>query len=384
MVTAMNEACNITHNKKKTLYIEVIRIIAIIFVVYTHTGSNGYLLFTDYPDTSIRFWMYMLVSIFIKSAVPLFMMISGALLLDKDESLSVIWKKRILRITIVLIIVSFIYYLESLDFDLRRINVSGFLKAVYSSNVKYHLWYLYSYIAFLICLPQLRSLAKNLEDKYFIYILVINIICNLIPIAEYFIWNGKTAINSNIKVTWLLTQNMVSPLLGYYIDKRMKLKGKYVALLWLVTIFLIIISGFATFTIQRRTETISTSRLQKFFKNIWILTAFTVFVTVKHLFTNNPQMAKVPRLLKWIIIRVGSNTFIIYLIHVMIKDLKPMRALLQGLIKLGIGRWPSVWIYVITTVIICSVIAEVLKLLPRTFGYIRNRKSKMEIINADG
>ena len=43
---------------------------------------------------------------------------------------------------------------------------------LYSYNLKYHLWYLYLYIAYLILLPFLNAMVKNLSDKDFKYLIV--------------------------------------------------------------------------------------------------------------------------------------------------------------------------------------------------------------------
>ena len=83
--------------KKKLLYIEFLRAIAVLFVIFNHTGGDGFRLFLKYPAGSIQYWTCLSVSIFCKFAVPVFFMISGALLLGKDEPLKVLWKKRIAR-----------------------------------------------------------------------------------------------------------------------------------------------------------------------------------------------------------------------------------------------------------------------------------------------
>ena len=75
--------------KKKLLYIEFLRAAAIFFVIFNHTATEGFLLFTKYPTDNIQYWLYLAISIFCKFAVPVYFMISGALLLGKDEPLKV-------------------------------------------------------------------------------------------------------------------------------------------------------------------------------------------------------------------------------------------------------------------------------------------------------
>ena len=63
------------------------RIIAAFFVIFNHTSSVGHFLFSRYSDHSIQYWPYMLIAAFCHFSVPLFFMISGALLLGRDDEM---------------------------------------------------------------------------------------------------------------------------------------------------------------------------------------------------------------------------------------------------------------------------------------------------------
>ena len=56
----------------KRLDIELIRIIAVFFVIFNHTGTMGYFLFASYEPRSIQYWIYLFISVFCKISVPLF------------------------------------------------------------------------------------------------------------------------------------------------------------------------------------------------------------------------------------------------------------------------------------------------------------------------
>ena len=48
-------------------YLDVVKIIAILLVIFNHTGSRGYVLFTEYHDVSQwKYYFYMLFGIFAK------------------------------------------------------------------------------------------------------------------------------------------------------------------------------------------------------------------------------------------------------------------------------------------------------------------------------
>lgn len=75
--------------KSKILYLEALRILSIFFVIFNHTASNGFFLFSTYKSTDIQYWVYLFISIFCKFSVPMFFAISGALMLGKDENESI-------------------------------------------------------------------------------------------------------------------------------------------------------------------------------------------------------------------------------------------------------------------------------------------------------
>jgi surface polysaccharide O-acyltransferase-like enzyme len=81
-------------------------------VVFNHTGNNGYKMYLDVMDQPMHS-LILGYSAFIKIAVPLFFMASGALLLKCEEPYSKILLKRVLRFVIVLVVVSFIFYYEA-------------------------------------------------------------------------------------------------------------------------------------------------------------------------------------------------------------------------------------------------------------------------------
>lgn len=68
----------------KHLDIELMRILACFFVIYNHTGVQGFYLFSLYDSSSSTYLMGLFLSVFCKFAVPIFFAISGALLLDRD------------------------------------------------------------------------------------------------------------------------------------------------------------------------------------------------------------------------------------------------------------------------------------------------------------
>ena len=82
--------------KKKLLHIEFLRFLCIWLVMFTHSATEGFSIFIHRPE-SLFYPFYLAVPFWVKTAVPIFFMISGALLLGREEPISTIFKKRIWR-----------------------------------------------------------------------------------------------------------------------------------------------------------------------------------------------------------------------------------------------------------------------------------------------
>jgi surface polysaccharide O-acyltransferase-like enzyme len=122
------------------------------------------------------------VSVVCKAAVPLFFMVSGATLLGKEETVKQLFRKRVLRILLVIVIFSMIQYLaEILMKGERSFDAGFFVTHLVRGDVTEQYWFLYAYMAFLIALPVLRPLAAGLTDNVYRYLLLTALIWNYLP-----------------------------------------------------------------------------------------------------------------------------------------------------------------------------------------------------------
>ena len=81
--------------RRRVIYFDILRIVAIFFVVFVHLAAQHW---AD-VDVSSRAWFaFNLYCTTGKWSVPIFVMISGALFLGRDVSISSILKKNVARI----------------------------------------------------------------------------------------------------------------------------------------------------------------------------------------------------------------------------------------------------------------------------------------------
>lgn len=309
----MNKEINVEMEvvkKEKYIYLEVMRIIACFFVLFNHTGTWGYSLFSMVEFNSLRYWIYLFISVFCKFSVPLFLAISGALLLIKEETLKDIWKKRILRIVLILIIWSFGYYVYEVFIGNENFNILDFFSRLYYGYWNFSYWYLYCYIGFLITLPFLRKLVNNLENMYFYYMFGLAIVLlGIIPILQFLICKDKYLLNNSIDIYWLTFNSVLYPCLGYFLEYRAKITKKSIVVMWIINIITICISCFMCYY----NANISNKIFNENFNNSFVLiNTATLFITIKYYM----QKRKISDCCKKEIFSLGRATFGIYLIHI--------------------------------------------------------------------
>ena len=349
-------------NKTKYLHIEIMRILAAYFVIFNHTGKRGFELFAQVPRGSAAFWAYLFISIFDKFAVPLFLAVSGALLLDRpDEPLKTLWTKRIPRIAVTLFAYSLLYYCILIVKPGEPFVLTKFLKAVYATNINAFIWYLYLYIAFLAVLPFLRAMVKNLDTKYFFYMFAIAVVFSgILPSLEYLLWQGKTTINANIKITWLLNNAVLYPCLGYFMQHRIRYESirKHLWKLWLADIAGILISCYMTY--YRLGLEPAAKSVQTFHKSFAVINCAAIYLTARLLFERREFKDRTKKL----ILLGGKCSFGIYLWHIAVKTRGFIIKFWDALIAAGINRMVSSWIICFIVMIISCIITLIQSRIP--------------------
>lgn len=310
----------IQDNKRNLLHIELIRIIAAYFVIFNHTGKRGFFLFSVYERGSLQYWVYMILSIFCKISVPLFFMIAGALLLKKDIELKEIWSKKIMRMLAALVIFTAVAYvgLGILNGE-ETLSVADYIEKLYTNQISVIFWYLYAYIAFLIALTFLRAIVKIIRDVDYKYLIIIFVLFTaVIPCIEYRFWQGSISLYSGLSPSWLFTNIVFWPLVGYYLENVFDIKrcsAKMLGFWALLSMVGIGLSCYMTYYMHGVTGICDEDSSQRFHSTFIVLPCIAIYIAVKF-FVEHRVLSNVARK---IITSIGSCTFGIYLLHVVVK-----------------------------------------------------------------
>ena len=231
-------------------YIDFLRVVCMLGVVYIHVlGFQSNACFSDCK------YMGYLLNFFAGMSVPLFFMISGALLLNKIEDLKTLYGKRLMRFCVVLFVISLVQW-GLASFFCDKISVKDIFFACIGSKPIPHVnfgaqWFLYVYILTLLFLPFMQFLAKSLTNKGFVYLIILQfaLVC-CIPSLHNFLGGG----NSDVfiyKITPFQKAHMFpyTPIyaafffmLGYYAEHRVKISRKLMLSLASMTVTLLLLS----------------------------------------------------------------------------------------------------------------------------------------------
>ena len=207
------ECMEATVRPKKKIYIEVVRLVAIILVLYCHTSVNGLLYFQlgkGNRSSQLAVMVYPLAA----GCVSLFFMISGALLLRKAESIGAVLRRRFSRFLLVTIVAVLAYYL----LEGENLSVRGYLNALYSGGSLTQHWFLYAYLSFLLILPFLQRLVAGIPGNgFYWYLWGMGILFELVfPLFQ--LVSGYDPVGMSVP---LLEQIVFYPLLGYFLDSKL-------------------------------------------------------------------------------------------------------------------------------------------------------------------
>lgn len=157
-------------------WINNIRLVALYAVIILHVTS---LLLMQYGKVPMSDWLVAdFFNAIVRFAVPVFVMVTGALLLHREYEIGSFLKKRLVRVVIPFIFWSLVYvgyswYNEDITFtdDVWR-NIAMVLHLLKTGSA-YHLWYVYMLIGLYFFIPVIGKFVRNATEKEILYFLVV-------------------------------------------------------------------------------------------------------------------------------------------------------------------------------------------------------------------
>lgn len=294
--------------KHDILWVDFIRVIATFSVVLLHTAAPLLYEYNKLPITD--WWAANIYDSMVRMCVPLFFILTGYLLLEKKETISVFFIKRSSKVIIPLIFWSIFYLLWRQHYQV------GFSLSFYSfyslflTPAYYHLWYLYAIIGLYLYVPILRVLVQNSPKELLFYFVALWFIAvSIIPFFEKF---------SHIKST--IDLKMISGYVGYlvlgHLLGNIKITRTPFFISILVFILTVALTSVATYIFTLRNKGIFVADFYDYLSPNVVLMSASAFVIIKYMFehTKVQEFSLSNKLIK----TLSSASLGIYLIHLMV------------------------------------------------------------------
>ncbi len=202
-----------TATKRHTGY-DLLRFFSICMVVMIHANVS----FLGKNQGSVAWLAVMLLTALCSLSVPLFFMLSGALLLGQEEPVSLreLYTKRIPKQAVPFILWSVIYVMARMAMGKMDVSIHGFFSLLWEPAY-YQFWFMYTLLGIYLLLPILQTLTKNLSKRMLEYALILwGIFAIAIPTASYIV--PQFAISDHVDL--ILCEGYIGYfLLGHYLHK---------------------------------------------------------------------------------------------------------------------------------------------------------------------
>ncbi len=150
--------------RQRVVWLEALRILAAFLVIVNHTNST---VFQQSDPGSLSWHLSILWYYLSKLAVPVYVMISGAVMLRRQDGLKKTLQ-RLLRVVIALVCASYVYFLYDawVNWGLwpRAIRLDILLSQIVRMQVTDGFWYLYFYMAVLATMPLWQWLHRRMTN----------------------------------------------------------------------------------------------------------------------------------------------------------------------------------------------------------------------------
>lgn len=300
----------------KFIGIDVIRVVSMFCVIFLHCASNRLRVNMD----SIGWDAANILTAFASCGVPMFFMISGALILRSKNTYSIKYTlvNRVLRLMVPLVVWSVIAAAVRLYTDENVALTAGNLLDVmvnfFKEPVAVHLWFMYYIIPIYLISPALKAFIDNSSENCVRYIIILWLIEMLSFTLTGIIEDENQ--KAMLSISFINNIGFISGYLGYFI------LGWYLSEIKINVSFLwfILIAAAAVLFISRGTEAVTEyngfyTETFKSYKSIFVvILSCAVFMLLN-------SIEKLPDVLHRVVAELAGVSYGVYLSHNVIVDL---------------------------------------------------------------
>ncbi len=289
----------------------MIRSVAIVLVVLVHVTSFPFSVQGEATAaTAFDWWTTNVYGAVANLSVPLFVMLSGVLLLNPektDEPLRVFLKKRLARVGLPIIFWTIAYFAWNYYLHGFQLTPTNIIQGLIGGSY-YHLWFLYLLVGLYLATPVLRIVVKYLDRQKFKFFLSVWVVGTFsVPFINGFGVFGYNPVMF-VFVGWI----------GYFVLGTFLLKSNVSRR----TLYVCLALGLAwTVAMDGLLPAVTGGKFMGFFHEplnfSLVLASTALFLLLTAIPANKIEgHPKVNRALHW----VSINTLPLYLLHVMVME----------------------------------------------------------------
>ena len=349
---------SVSTERVRSFWVDACRSSAIFGVLIIHSCGP---LFYKYNSIATLDWLFInFWDSLARVSVPLFVMLSGSLLLESSDSVVVKpqqFFKRVLKVLIPLISWS-VFYLWWIDLNkpLKVIIPEEWIGSLLDKPVVYHLWFVFMIIGLYSILPILQ---------------VIYNVCKVNPrFKSYFLifWMVSNSVVIYIPMKWIDSLQII-PVLGfggYFVAGALLNNSKLVDVASFKWVILYLFGSITTFLVTwwfTYTSGVPSELAYSYFSFNVVLASVGAFMAMRRLRLPNRTVAKIFK-------QVSEASFFIYFVHVLMLEI--FQSGNFGINLTSLQLYPGLGIPLTAAMIflVCLFIAQFAKLIPHSRKFV--------------
>lgn len=346
---------------KRKVYCDYLRLIATFAVVFIHVAASNW---SNVDVNGMQWQVFNIYDSLVRWGVPIFVMISGALFLNRDVPIKNIYSKYILRMVIAFISWSLFYAILTTDTFQHGLIYS--LKSHIGTLVTghYHMWFVLMIIGLYMCIPLMKKIVSDeTVMKYFLKLSfafsfmvpwLLKIVNDFVGYNNGTIQKIVTTIDSNLTnmgMSMVLGYTFYF-ILGYYLD-RVELEKKVRMIIYATGILGFIFTVVADAGLSIKTQVANSNYYGNFEVNV-LFEVIAVHTFFKYHTFQNEKMNQ-------FVVVLSKFGFGAYLIHTFI--IESMGSILH-FDTLSMNAWISVPVISIIVFVVSMGVSAVLNHIP--------------------
>lgn len=286
---------------KRLFYLDWLRLLATLCVVIIHV-SAGYVSSMQ-PNLELLWFSANFFESLSRWAVPVFVMISGVLLLSDDRELSGtdFFIKRTTKVLIPFLGWSIIFYAYGVFKGYFTSSIMNFMNQLLINGIATHFWFFYMIIGIYLTTPLIKVLVNNAKKNQIEYFLVLWYISSVLLKLISFIYSVKPTIELNF-----VTGYIGYFILGYYLNEY-DFKNKFRIISYLCLIIGVVGTFILTYYYTLENNGTLNSFWYEYFSPTTVMTSIGIFVLFKYKLGRHP--------LSGLLMQINKASLGIYILH---------------------------------------------------------------------